>query len=96
MSRSGNYKDRELVNRAYESILDVIKPGDVVAWIGSHRWWEIWSAIIHAGFRRHQRRLKFFDLGKRKKVCSVGVRTVISEAIAYMYARFLFKPEKIS
>lgn len=57
MSMSGNYKDRALVNRAYESILDVIKPGDVVTWIGSHKWWEIWSAIIHAGIQWQQRRM---------------------------------------
>ena len=57
MSKSGNYKDRDLVNRAHESILSIIKPGDVITWIGTHKWWEIWSAIIHAGIQWQQRRM---------------------------------------
>jgi len=54
---SGNYNDRDLVNRACQSILEVIQPGDVVTWIGKHAWWQFWSALVHAGIQWQQRNL---------------------------------------
>lgn len=57
MSAKQNYKDRKLVNLTCEAILKFIKPGDVVNQVGTHKWWEFWSAIAHAGIRWHQKKL---------------------------------------
>lgn len=50
-----NPNRRQLADSAYESILELIKPGDVVNQVGSHKWWEIWYAIAHWGIKTYQR-----------------------------------------
>jgi hypothetical protein len=57
MSATQNYKDRKLVNSAFEAILKLIKPGDVVNQVGEHKWWQFWLAITHAGIQWHQKKL---------------------------------------
>lgn len=57
MSIPPNYRDRKLVNSAYESILKVIRPGDVVAQVGTHRWWQLSALITHLAIQYYQRRL---------------------------------------
>jgi len=42
---------------AYDSILELIKPGDVVNQVGKHKWWEFWFAITHWGIQTYQRLL---------------------------------------
>ena len=57
MSTRQNYKDRKLINSAYESILKFIKPGDIVNQVGEHRGWEFWLAIVHKAIQSYQKKL---------------------------------------
>ena len=57
MSSTLKYNDRNLVNSAMDTILQVIKPGDVVNQIGSHKWWQFWLAITHSAIQGHQKKL---------------------------------------
>ena len=57
MSTKLDYSNRELVNSAYKNILKYIQPGDVVTSVGTHKWWQFWSALIHIGIQWQHRRL---------------------------------------
>jgi len=173
MKKTGKYANRQLINSTTETILKILKPGDVITQPGKSPWWQFWRTAVywsirfyqvklfgrHANTRdvhamifldedntfsvelpratmkplqeycltefsvyrfqlkalnaddldtmkktarnlvgqnydlgqvldiainfllgyEHQRRLKFFDLGARKKVCSVGVRVLFEK-----------------
>lgn len=57
MSSEAKYKDRNRVNAACDSILKVIKPGDVVNQAGDFKWWQFWIAIGSWAIQLHQKKL---------------------------------------
>ena len=57
MSLKLDYSNRKLVNSACENILNIIQPGDVVTTVGTHKWWQFFSAFIHFGIQWQHRRL---------------------------------------
>jgi hypothetical protein len=52
-----DYKDTKKVRQAYEEILKVIKPGDVVNQLGDASWYEVWSHAAHWAIRQYQKSL---------------------------------------
>lgn len=57
MSTKEKYKNRKLVDSACDSILKIIKPGDVVNQVGDFHWWQFWLAIGSFTIQRHQKAL---------------------------------------
>ncbi len=57
MRHKYHYQDREQVNSAYDSILRIIQPGDVITQVGVHQWWQLWLWITHAAIQLYQRRV---------------------------------------
>lgn len=52
-----DYSNTAKVRHAYEEILKVIKPGDVVNQTGHARWYEIWLHFTYWAIRRYQKGL---------------------------------------
>jgi hypothetical protein len=57
MSRPEIYTDRLQVRTATETILNYLRPGDVVTQIGRHLWWQLPTVISHWGIHWYQKRL---------------------------------------
>ncbi|MBN1348382.1 hypothetical protein JXJ21_03170 [candidate division KSB1 bacterium] len=57
MNAKQEYRNRELVNNACESILNIIQPGDVITQVGTHRWWQLADLFVHKAIQWYQRKL---------------------------------------
>ncbi len=57
MNSTLSYQNRSVVNSSYDSILQFIRPGDVVNQINTHKWWEFWLAIACNSIQSHQKKL---------------------------------------
>ena len=51
------YTQRQIIESAHESILQSIKPGDVIAQIGAHKWWQLTGVLSHFAIHYYQRHL---------------------------------------
>lgn len=57
MKNETSYKNRELVNSAVESILSIIKPGDIIIQTGTYKWWQLQKALVLRSIQNYQKKV---------------------------------------
>ncbi|MBC8181986.1 hypothetical protein H8E88_12780 [candidate division KSB1 bacterium] len=92
MSAKIDYNNSELVNSACENILNFIQPGDVVTSVGTHKWWQFWSAIIHYGIQLQHRR--FFGGNSNWRSTHAMLYLDKKNTFSVEMPRAIFKPLK--
>ncbi len=57
MKKTGKYANRQQINNSTESILKIIKPGDVITQTGKSPWWQFWRLAVYWSIRFYQYKL---------------------------------------
>ncbi|MBN2090806.1 hypothetical protein JW964_14430 [candidate division KSB1 bacterium] len=57
MKKTGKYANRQLINNTSETILKIIKPGDVITQAGKSPWWQFWRLAVYWSIRFYQYKL---------------------------------------
>lgn len=57
MKNTGKYANRQLINTTTETILKIIKPGDIITQPGKSPWWQFWRTAVYLSIRYYHYRL---------------------------------------